>query len=1141
MSPINQTIVATLSIAFLASSSLLRAGYPDASNDFLAPPDSAKPGVYWFFMDGNLTKSGMKADLEAMKKAGLGRAIVMEADLGGPKGDVRYMTPEWLDHWRFASNEAKALGIELTSSVGPGWCGAGGPWISPEKSMQHLRASFAKFEGGKEIDATLSVPEPRDPYFGRGSLGPCEEAWRTFYRDVAVLAYPAPKEDRKLPDWEEKALFFRPPYSSVPGVKPYLPTCADDPSVVEALSNSIVPFDSIVDVTDRMDASGRFRWNAPEGDWIVVRLGRRITGQTTRPAPEAALGLESDKFESTGIDEHFANFNSKLYSSTNFTTLHHDSWEMSSQNWSEHFRDLFRAKRGYDPLPWTPAMFGVPVGSVEKTERFLWDLRRTAQELVYENNVERMKKLGAEYGLNFSTEAYDLNPAGDLYLFRAADVPMCEFWAKGYGFETTFSVIEAVSSARTTGRSIVGAESFTTADDRWRQHPGLMKRQLDWALCAGVNRLMFHRMCAQPGDDAPGFSLGPHGTHFDRTQTWFPLVGDFCEFVARAQAVLQRGISSGDVLYLDREGAPQVFVAPSSAFLPGEFKDRREYCFDACCPQVLIDSAKGENGKIVFPGGATYSLLVLPRSSEITVELAKKLRELKEAGVPIIGEPPKRTPTLVDFPNADEEVRKIVAEIWSGENAPSAPGDVERASRLDRRAIKSAKWIWASSDYNAQPNERRVFTKTFELPSDEDVKDAFVVATADNVYALKINGVKTAVGNNFHVPDVAIVPEGALKPGKNIVSLEVLNEGSAPNPAGAIVCLRLNDSLQIVSDASWKNEDGSSVAELGACDMAPWKTDVDRTEVDSDATYPDWSVVQKKLRELKIAPEFESTGDVRWIRRIDGDLDLFYVGERRDEPQTTECVFRVANKAVELWDPMTGRRYRVDDAREESGRTIVPIRFEPSQSFFVVFRPKEEVASAQLQLPPSSEFLAPKRSETVVDLSEDWTVSFDQNAPTNRDFAEGAPKTVSFDLLTDWSKSADPYLRYYSGIGVYQKTFDLPSPLDPNERLALEFDDVQVMARVELNGRVLGTMWQRPWRIEIPSEVLAEKGNRLEISVANLWCNRLIGDASRPSEERFTRTSNPMWGPGDEQLLPSGLIGKARLVRRVSNPNGESD
>ncbi len=166
-------------------------------------------------------------------------------------------------------------------------------------------------------------------------------------------------------------------------------------------------------------------------------------------------------------------------------------------------------------------------------------------------------------------------------------------------------------------------------------------------------------------------------------------------------------------------------------------------------------------------------------------------------------------------------------------------------------------------------------------------------------------------------------------------------------------------------------------------------------------------------------------------------------------------------------------------------------------------------------------------------MSDDWRVAFDQNASTNRDFEEGRPKTVAFDSLTDWSKSDDAYLRYYSGLAVYEKTFDVDADLDANGVYALEFDDVQVMARVELNGVDLGVAWQKPWRVEVPANLIRKQGDELKITVANLWCNRLIGDASRPAEERFTRTSNPMWGPGDFQLLPSGLIGKAALVRRV--------
>ena len=162
---------AALALVSCLLSAVAADGGADLRDAFTNPPESAKPGVYWFFLDGNLSKEGMRADLDALKNAGLGRAIMMEADQGGPRGKVEYMTPEWLDCWRDAARRAEELDIDLTTSVGPGWCGAGGPWIDPDHSMQHLRASETRVEGGKTVEVALPVPTPRDPYFGRRRLG----------------------------------------------------------------------------------------------------------------------------------------------------------------------------------------------------------------------------------------------------------------------------------------------------------------------------------------------------------------------------------------------------------------------------------------------------------------------------------------------------------------------------------------------------------------------------------------------------------------------------------------------------------------------------------------------------------------------------------------------------------------------------------------------------------------------------------------------------------------------------------------------------------------------------------------------------------------------------------------------------------
>ena len=343
------------------------------------------------------------------------------------------------------------------------------------------------------------------------------------------------------------------------------------------------------------------------------------------------------------------------------------------------------------------------------------------------------------------------------------------------------------------------------------------------------------------------------------------------------------------------------------------------------------------------------------------------------------------------------------------------------------------------------------------------------------------------------------------------------------------------------------SESGALAAvEIGDYSTSPWRLAPPKS---GDATYPSFTFVAQLLKERGLAPDFESTGDVRWVRRIDGDADVYFVGNRLGVAQTADCVFRVSGKKAQLWDPTTGRRYRVDTLREENGRTTIPLCFAPSQSWLVVFRPdfnddaldgvfaenNGESGTASQELPPTSRlFAADAKFEYFDVLNRPWNVAFDQNAASGRNFPEGRRRVERFETLQDWSKSADPILRYYSGVGVYETTFDVPEGATAQNGFFLELGEVGVMARVELNGKPLGVVWTDPWRVEIPTDLLRDKGNRLTISVANLWCNRLVGDASLPPEKRFTRTSNPQWGPGDAQLLPSGLLGPVRLGRRVN-------
>ncbi len=198
------------------------------------------------------------------------------------------------------------------------------------------------------------------------------------------------------------------------------------------------------------------------------------------------------------------------------------------------------------------------------SERFLWDIRQTAQELVVENHAEHLADLSHRRGLQLSLEPYDLNPTADLHLGGAADVPLGEFWSKGYDYPTDFSCIEAASVAHTMGRTVVGGEAFTANPrEEWRQYPGSMKNQTDWALACGINRFVIHRYQAQPWlDRFPGMTMGPYGVHWERTQTWWSMVPASHLYLARCQQLLRRGLAVADILYLNPEGTPMVFRPP---------------------------------------------------------------------------------------------------------------------------------------------------------------------------------------------------------------------------------------------------------------------------------------------------------------------------------------------------------------------------------------------------------------------------------------------------------------------------------------------------------------------------------------------------------------------------------------------------
>ncbi|HTJ14208.1 MAG TPA: glycosyl hydrolase, partial [Dinghuibacter sp.] len=619
---------------------------------FAHPGDAYKPGVYWYFMDGNMNAESITKDLEAMKIAGISHVLFLEVNVGVPRGRVDFFSPEWLRLFAHATQECKRLGIVMTLGIGPGWTGSGGPWVKGSQSMQHLVASETLVSKGQQ--AKLPIPAPRKPFFGEDGLPEeFKKARQDFYQDVAVLAIPA-TTTQKIAHSDEKALYYRAPYSSA-AVPPNIP---DTPETAP-------PVSEVLDLTGKMDPDGTLHWTPPKGDWIVLRFGARNNGAITRPAPVPGLGFECDKFDTTALYAHLDAYVGKILKNSApgvIQRLHIDSWEAGPQNWTERFRQEFRQRRGYDPQPYYPVYLGYAVGSDDKSARFLWDLRQTAQELILENHARAVRTYAHRHDMQLSLEPYDMNPTSDLELGSVADVPMAEFWSKGYGYNTAFSVIEATSAGHIEGHALIQSESFTAGgEEAWKQNPSSMKNQGDWALASGINLFFFHTFQNQfmPDSDKPGATMGPYGVHWDRSQTWWPMVGAYHTYLSRCGYLLRQGRTVADILYLTPEGSPNVFVPPVSALKGVDtIADRRGFNFDGCAPGELM-KATVRDGRIVFPSGATYKILVLPAVSSMTPRLTAKIASLSDAGATIIGTAPLRSPSLTDYPHCDAVVRAL--------------------------------------------------------------------------------------------------------------------------------------------------------------------------------------------------------------------------------------------------------------------------------------------------------------------------------------------------------------------------------------------------------------------------------------------------------------------------------------------------
>jgi hypothetical protein len=654
-------LLATCICATLLTHSRALAG-DDLAQGFSDPPISAHPQTWWHWMNGNVTKEGITADLEAMHRVGIVEANIITVASDIPPGPVPVMSPAFFDDVQFAAKEADRLDMTLCMDNCPGWSSSGGPWIKPQQSMMMVVSSETQVTGGSQLTLSLAQPPAK-----------CD-----FYRDIAVLAFPTPAGSLRIENLTRQAVYD-----------------ADGPDplrVIEQMRqpfapDSVVHSDKMVDLSSSMKPNGALAWSAPPGKWTIMRIGYTTTGITNHPAPPEATGLECDKLSRAGLDASWNGMMQPIIDRLGPLApkvLVHcliDSYETGGQNWTPLMADEFRKRRGYDIRKFLPVFQGYVVDSPAISERFLWDLRRTVSDLFAENYFGYFTELCHQHGMKSMVEPYT-GPFDSMQCGAGLDIPMAEFWA---GTQGDISVQMASSVGHVYGQQIIAAESFTGAPEHgsWKEDPYSLKQLGDLAFSEGTNRFVFHRYAHQPWMNRfPGMTMGQWGINLDRTNTWFALSQPWMTYISRCQFLLQRGRYAADVVYYSGESSPVVDRLNDPALPKG-------YACDAINTDALLNLADVQDGRLVLPDGASYHLLILPASDPaMTPDLLQKIHDFVNKGLHVVvGARPDHSPSLTDYPACDDRVTQLVNDLWGNCDGKT----------VTEHALGKGKLIWGKS------------------------------------------------------------------------------------------------------------------------------------------------------------------------------------------------------------------------------------------------------------------------------------------------------------------------------------------------------------------------------------------------------------------------------------------------------------
>lgn len=629
--------------------------YSQLKNNFQSPPPESRLRCYWWWLNSMATRESITRDLEEMKAKGYGGASLVDAGssnynvaLKTAAGPV-FLSPEWMELYKHAVKEAERIGIELSVNVQSGW-NPGGPSITPEMALKKIVWTETDIIGGKPIKTVLPKP-----------------AVKIWYNDIIVQAVKkiknAPVKNEAIQNWDKKSFHKAIGWK---GIYPLNELRDDYPDAGEKYA---LKSGDIIDLTSNLKDS-ILEWNAPAGEWTIIRYGYTCTGAVTSTTSDGWGGLSLDHL-SVEAFELFANtvivplIKTAQTAGNSVKFLQTDSWEMSVVNWTRYFPEEFAKLRGYDIHKFMPVLTGRIVDNRQVSNRFLHDFRKTVGDCVENNHYRLFYNLAHQYGMGIHPESGGPHsaPVDALKVMGISDFPQGEFWAMANTHrikdDERLSVRQSACVAHTNGKRFVAAEGPTSIGPQWERSPKDLKGNIDRVFCSGVNRIVWHTFTSSPKEfGLPGNEYFA-GTHLNPNVTWWKQAGDFINYLNRSSYMLQQGLFVADVLYYYGDDVPN-FV-----FLKEELPDLKfGYDCDKCSKDVILNRVSYDGNKIVLPDGMSYRILMLTPEKAIDLEVLQKVETLVKQGMVVISPRPENITGLTGFPDSDSKLKEIVTRLW---------------------------------------------------------------------------------------------------------------------------------------------------------------------------------------------------------------------------------------------------------------------------------------------------------------------------------------------------------------------------------------------------------------------------------------------------------------------------------------------